>query len=511
MPLRDYQREMISRARKAFLRGAKRVCLQGPTGSGKTIIFTEITGSIFSTGKRIWIQAPRNELINQASNKLKDAGIPHGRIDAKHEESAAFRVHVVSKNTLLRRIEKGIVNPPDWLIPDECHIALDSQIKIWEKLNRPLMLGFTATPERTDGRGLSELYQELVMGPSLAYLVECGFLSEPEYYQPPLDGLDALATRGTEFVPSELEKFLEEKAVYGNALSHYENRAPGEPAIVFVRSVKEAAKTSRLWSQSGWKFENIDGSMTADQRLMLIDGLKDGRLHGLVSCDLLTYGVDIPNVSVISILRPTLSAALFFQMIGRGLRMFEGKGACKIFDHVNNLATHGHPLDPRDWAFDGVEKKRAKKADPELVARLCPNIDFLHCSKPTCAGCPHDDGTTRKQKMMRVVEAELVRANPRMKLQDRPPIQKAIYQHRISDAVHEYQQTGGCDPIGRLVKIAKELKFKPLWVYWKLSEGRHSVNVPLLHEIQKQMGCSKRWAWFQRKHISEKLAAKRRL
>ncbi len=112
MPLRPYQQETIDLSRLA-MRTQSRVCIQSPTGSGKTVVFTEIVKRVQKNGFRAWIMVPRNKLLNQASKMLSNAGIVHGKISAKMQESKAFSVHVVSKDTLIRRYHK-IKNPPDF-------------------------------------------------------------------------------------------------------------------------------------------------------------------------------------------------------------------------------------------------------------------------------------------------------------------------------------------------------------------------------------------------------------
>jgi superfamily II DNA or RNA helicase len=495
MILRPYQEKLIDDARAAFLRN-KNICVQAPTGAGKTVIFTEMVRRITKSGRRSWIMVPRNELLEQASDHLAEYGIPHGRIASGCEESRGYNVHVVSKDTLIRRYGK-IKNHPDILFSDECHIALDRQIEISEQLPETRIIGFSATPERMDGRGLSELYGELVMGPALHELVELGFLSNPLYYRFPLAGLDSLHTKGTEFDGDELAELFKSRRVYGDVISHYERLGQGRAAIAFCRNVAAAEETAHRFREAGHRFESIDGKMTKKQRQARLNGLRNGTLDGLTSADLLTYGVDVKNVKYIIHLRPTKSRALIGQMNGRGLRPFEND-QCIIADHVNNFDMHGHPLDPYKWNFTGTEKRKAKP-DPTMKYRRCPDT-FLYCTKSRCMDCGNNK-TGRKSRAEEVVDGELQLVGPGVKLQERPPEEKREYSDRIQSAV-----AGG--EIAELLKIAEKIGRKPIWVYHMMCKDRLTVNVPLLHEIRKIKGYKSGWAWFQQKEIEKKLGRK---
>lgn len=489
--------------------------MQLPTGAGKTVVFSEMVRSAVEGGRVVWIVVPRNELLLQASDQLSLVGVDHGRIAPGFEESLAFSTHVVSSSTLIRRWEK-IKRPPDFMIIDEAHLYFDRQVEIRERFPKTKFVGVTATPERLDGRGLSELYGELVVGPSLERLVELLYLSNLRYFAPPLDGLKQVHRRGTEFNPDELDALLTQRKVYGRVIDHYRKHADGKPALVFCRSVKSAAETAARFSEAGYRFENVDGGMSYRKRKTLIDGLRDGDLDGLTSCELVTYGLDVPRVEAVIMLRPTLSKALFFQMIGRGLRPWPGKRECVVLDHVGNLQEHGHPFSPYEWKFTGREKSRPRKAPNEAVLRLCPEIDFLYCDKSSCLGCEHNR-TGRRTRPIETVDTSLVEAGKAVKLHSRPSEEQREFADRINSAVtafhdgEENEETRiAHGPVGDLLDVARELGRDPVWVYWRLSENRKTVNVPLLSEIARQCGYKPGWTWFKRKQIGQKIEKQRR-
>jgi len=338
MKLRPYQTNTVNETRES-LKQNRALVIQAPTGSGKTPIVADICNKINANKKRAWIVVPRKELLKQGSEQLRAVNVPHGIIAPGQNESRAYLVHVVSKDTLIRRYNK-IKNWPDVLFFDECHLYLDRQIEIVSHLpESSKIIGLSATPERLDGRGLSELYNDWIPGPSIPWLTERDYLTPLRYFSPPIEGLENIKRRGTEYDINDLNELLKRRKVYGEAIKHYKKNADGKPALVFCRDVKSAYETADRFCDAGYKFFCIEGKMSGKKRKQLIEALSRGEIHGLTNCEIATYGLDVPRVEIGIGLRPTLSRALYFQMIGRILRPFPGKTHGIFFDHVNNLRT----------------------------------------------------------------------------------------------------------------------------------------------------------------------------
>jgi superfamily II DNA or RNA helicase len=474
--------------------------MQLATGGGKTFIFAEMSKSAQKHDQTVWILVPRNELLNQASEHLAAVGVVHGRIDAKHQESTAFNVQLVSKDTLIRRYDK-IKRPPTFIIVDESHLALDRYMEIADRYPEAKILGVTATPERLDGRGLSDLYETMVMGPTIKDLVELGYLSDIDYFAPPIQGLEKLHRKGTEYNADELDILLQTRKVYGESIRHYRKHADGKPCIVYCRSIKAAEETAERFCASGYNFASIDGKMTHKKRKILLDGLASGRLHGLTSVDLITYGLDVPAVKCIQMLRPTLSRALYSQMVGRGLRPTEDGSKCVIIDHVGNFLEHGHPLADYRWKFHGREKRKPNKEKDDLIVRLCPELDWMYCTKKSCVGCEHNK-TGRKTRKEEMIDLDLIKVKP-VPLKERPREEKKEFVDRINKAIIAFEKDGiKSGAVGELIAVAKKLGYNnPLWVYHKLQRGKHMINRPLLHEIAREKGFAPGWAYFQAKNL----------
>jgi superfamily II DNA or RNA helicase len=513
MALRPYQQQAITDLREKLGLWFKKIFYQLPTGAGKTVIFTEITRLAFAKDLRVWIIVPRRKLLRQASNHLRKIKIPHGVISAKSNESRAFKVHVVSLQTLTRRIANGkIKNWPDIMIFDEGHTNLDQQVKI-QNLAPPttIFIGVSATPERADGRGLCEAYEDIIYGPEFSYLVECGYLSRIRYFCPPFDF--KVKKRGDDYDPKTIEEILESRKIYGRVIQHYRENAIGKPTLVFCPSVKNAEETAQRFRDSGFGFESIDGRMSDGKLETILGAFEAGKLDGITSCDIVTYGLDIPSISNIIMLRKTMSRALFFQIIGRGTRPEDGK-VLTVWDHVGNFrelatgtAAEDDPVEKCfdvEWNFNGLEKSKKKKGEVVASLKLCQKCYMYYSGTGSCPHC----GTDREAKKIKYeeIDGRLIEIKGPIKLNEREPEERREIQDTIG-AIKDRVQAGSIidDDVKKMLDIAKDIGWNFMWVYWTLSEGMSVVNIPVLHSMRRALGYKQGWVWMQQKTIENRL------
>jgi superfamily II DNA or RNA helicase len=196
LSLRNYQQQAIDDLRAVYARGASAVLLTMPTGAGKTVVIAAATAGARAKGNRVLVVVHRRELLRQASAKLKAAGVPHGIIAPDHPETDDV-VQVASVQTLARRLDR--LSRFSLIIIDECHHAVAS---LWARLlaaqPQAKVLGMTATPERTDGRGLGSVcggpFDGLVVGATVAELIAAGHLVETRTFAP-AEGPDLTGVR----------------------------------------------------------------------------------------------------------------------------------------------------------------------------------------------------------------------------------------------------------------------------------------------------------------------------
>lgn len=374
--LRPYQEQNVAEILACLARGESPLYVL-PTGGGKTQCFVAAVDAVGEAGWESAIFVHRKELLRQASKRLAQIGIPHGVI-MPGCDLTSHRVHVASIDTVgarfdslkpwLRRLHLGIA--------DEAHHAVATK---WDRVLQmlPRRLGVSATPCRTDGKGLGEtgLFQRLVKGPGIRALTEAGYLAPAVVYAPPT-GLDLskVAKRGGDYVIGQLAGLVDVDILTLTAVRWYGRKCMGQPAVVFCTTVEHAKHVAEAFATHGWRARSVDGSMRDADRDAAIGGLADGSVQVLTSCELIGEGLDIPAVSAAILLRPTESTALYLQQVGRALRPHADKAAATILDLVGNTARHGMFDAERQWDLKGGLKGLERAVAGTWRCRNCHQV-----------------------------------------------------------------------------------------------------------------------------------------
>jgi DNA repair protein RadD len=292
--LRDYQEAAVQAVRDSFRAGHKRTLLVSPTGSGKTVIFSYIAAGMARNNKRILIVAHRRELLKQISAALKKVGVSHAVLSGGTMGIPTANVVVASVFTLVRRMK--MMKPFDLIIGDEAHhfTPQSSWGKVVEGFPTARVLGVTATPERLDGKGMGQMFDDMVMGPTVSELTAQGFLSHALVYAPSAPDLGGVGTRMGDYVSKQLEEAMDKSVITGSAVKHYGKHAPGKRAIAFCVSVKHAKDVAQDFRESGYAASHIDGGMDDTERDGVLAKFETGEIQVLTSCDLVSEGFDFP-------------------------------------------------------------------------------------------------------------------------------------------------------------------------------------------------------------------------
>lgn len=410
MILRPYQTDIIGEVRQRLSEGLRAPLIVSPTGSGKTVMFSHIADGAGKKNKRVWILVHRAELVEQTSRTMREIGIHHGIIAAGWPVDPLPHVQVVSVQTVVRRT--GGLIPPDLIIVDECHhSAAGTWGKILAAFPKAVRLGFTATPERLDGKGLSDAFDCLIRGPEVAWLIEQGFLTQPKYYAPPNQlNLDGLHVRAGDYARDETAAMMDKPSITGDAVSHYRRICDGAPAVAFCASIAHAEHVAQAFNAAGYRATTLDGTLDRIERRKRVRGLADGSIQILTSCEIISEGFDIPVVSAAILLRPTKSLGMHLQQVGRVLRIAPGKKHAYILDHVGNCLRHGLAEEERDWSLEGRKKRKKKGSDEDAPpVRQCPKCYACHVPAPHCPECGHTYEI--KTREIEQKEGELVELN----------------------------------------------------------------------------------------------------
>lgn len=444
--LRDYQADMIERTRASLTRH-RRTLLQAPTGAGKTAIACYMMAAARERGLSSVFLVHQNELLQQTSRALWHNKIEHGLI-ASGRGSTPLPVQLASVMTLKNRLDR--YQPPALIIIDEAHRALaPSYLQIAEAWPPAAIVGLTATPQRTDGKGLGHLFNDIVLGPSIRYLIGEGYLCDYELYGLPVQAdMSAVRTRAGDFDTAQAERAVNKPKITGDAVEHYRRHAPGEKAVVMCVSVDHARAVAEQFNAAGIQAEAIHGG-SAD-RDGIISRFESGPTDVLTSVQLLVEGVDLPCISAVIWLRPTQSLVVWMQGNGRGLRPHGSKQRLKIFDHVGNWQRHGLPCLDREWSLEGRVKRARQTDEDQISVQVCQDCFFAFMSG--ASECPHCCAAVPvKRRVIDVADGEL------QKIRNAEAVEAMARQRR--------QEQGSAKNLRELIQIGlnREMKNPSGW------------------------------------------------
>lgn len=359
--LRDYQQRCVDTIIKKARDGIRRQIVVLATGTGKTVIFSHLPTLVRDKGKKTLIIAHREELLDQAKEKLLfvDAtlkiAIEQGDRRAKDEfPNNDYDVLIASVQTIGRENSKRIkqFDPNEFglIVIDECHHSTASTYtnvlryfdmvkgEVKEKHGR-ILLGVTATPDRADHIGLDTVFDKMTFTYPLRQAIEDGFLVDIKAHDvKTASDLSGVHTRMGDYVGKELSEALNNPERNRLIVESYNEIAPGSKAICFAVDVEHTKELTRVFNSAGIPAEYIIGDTESEERKETFQRFKDGTTRILVNCAVLTEGYDEPSIETVLMTRPTKSSVLFSQMLGRGTRLHDGKEHLTLIDFVDNAA-----------------------------------------------------------------------------------------------------------------------------------------------------------------------------
>ena len=427
MLLYGYQHDCI-RELLRLSKTYKKLLLSVPTGGGKTVIASAIVQRYMSIGGMSLFCCHRRELIEQAANTMREADCQPSIIQAGATDMVVRQSHplkIASIPTLHSRIRRWSRDnrPPPWkinlIIWDEAHhMAANTWKQISEylrKINPDMVeIGLTATPARTDGKPLGEYFDILVQGPSVADLVDTGYLS-PFIAVAPATPLkkerEKMKIKMGDFSAQDQAKRIQnhEKVLANSAIALYKKHSAGEPAIFYGVDIEHSQRTAERFRDAGVPAGHVDGKMPIDQRERVIKDFRDKKILVLCNVGIVSEGFDVPEATTIIFGRSTQSLTLWLQACGRALRQVPGKVA-KIIDQGWNVNSLGLPTKEHRWSLDAMTD-----ADPggEGLAdterrKLCPDCEVYvdPVIVDSEARCPRCDALIYKIEQQSAVELE---------------------------------------------------------------------------------------------------------
>jgi DNA repair protein RadD len=412
MTLRPYQQTALADARQAYRDGARRVLMVAPTGAGKTVIAATAIASAAAKGRSILVVAPRREIVAQTSAKLTAAGVRHGIIAAGQRNPwPNAPVQLGMAQTVRKRLQRRAIATPTLVVVDEAH--LDEWAPIAEAFPLAHYLLLTATPLRSSGRSWHGLADALVEVETVAGLVAAGHLVEPVVYSaqsPDLAGIRRGA--GGELSATQAGARYQASAIMGDTVQQVLTRCAGLRVLVFASSVAHSQALDDAMRAAGLRSAHIDGTTHPALRDSILADLAAGHLHVVTNYGCLCEGLDVPTVGAVVVARATQSESLWRQMVGRGLRPASGKDHCVIIDQGGNAYRHGHPLAPRVWTLDGIDRAPPDEDAPPSC-RTCAECQAIYpATDATCPRCGSVQVVTPRKPPKVLTRAELALLRP---------------------------------------------------------------------------------------------------
>lgn len=368
MELRPYQQDLYDKTVQSFRKGNRRVLVVSPCGSGKTILMAQMAAKSQANGKNVWVILPRQEILEQTLETFRNCDIPLNTIYVGMAISTANRIDELP--------------PPDLILFDECHISVaDTYWKIVDAAKNAFIVGLTASPCRTDNKPLGSLYETLVEGVTVRWLIDNKYLAPYEYYSVTVADLSGVTNC------DDASEWLMKPAVYGDIIKSWRRLADGQPTVIYCASVKHSKETADMFVKAGIKAVHFDGTTPYDERKNIVERFRGGEINVLCNCDLISMGFDMPDIGCVVMLRPTQSASLYIQQSGRALRYKPGKTAI-IIDAVANFARFQLPDEPYEWSLDvPIKLRKAINEEGDFFIRSCPKCFMVFKTAPVCPYC----------------------------------------------------------------------------------------------------------------------------
>lgn len=399
--LRPYQAESIDKLYEYFSAYTGNPLVVLPTGTGKSVVIATFVREALAAypDTRILILTHVRELIAQNFQALlrawpeAPAGIYSAGLSRKDIRAQILFAGIQSIHRHAERVQRC-----DLIIIDEAHLIANADSGMYRKFIREVglfndgltkVVGFTATPYRLDSgllcAGEDRLFTDIAFEFSILDAIKQGYLSPVTAKRTATQfDLTGVATRAGDYVQSQLEAALDRadktRAAVAEIVAAGADRGSW---LIFCAGVRHAENVRDEIRRHGIEAHTVTGSTPSGERSAILESFKRGKLRCVTNANVLTTGFDAPGTDLIALLRPTKSAGLYVQMVGRGTRLAPGKDDCLVLDFARNVERHG-PID----MIEGREPKKKGDKESEAPVRVCVVCQAIcHASARICANC----------------------------------------------------------------------------------------------------------------------------
>lgn len=388
-----------------------------PTAGGKTYVFGMVAEMFLKRRERVCVVVHKTVLTNQTIESIADTcGVRADKIgrlvDGKWTNPDADLL-VCMAQSLSSQIKSGRLDQEriGLVILDEAHRSVSPTfMTIVEhfKAEGAKILGVTATPERLDGKPMGNVFSTMVRGPSFGDLTKAGHIARPIYYAPSKDVLPHLKgvqkSGGDHAIAALSDRCIK---VVGKLVEQWELRRPKKGGtLIFAVDIKHAERIAKEFKENGHASVEVATSKNPEDVDAIFGRLKSGKTKVVINVMIAVEGFDAPDISCLVIARPTLSRALYIQMVGRALRVRSKRARPVILDHTTNTSIFGKAERYHAPELDEVSERPGYES--KTVERACPKCGRLTLAAgESCEECGYTFKASDKREVVNV-HGELV-------------------------------------------------------------------------------------------------------
>lgn len=353
--LYSYQKGAIDKIFQSFEESPEdyHLLYQLPTGGGKTVIFSEIVRQYLKHHKKkVLVMTHRIELCRQTSKMLTEFGVHNKVVESKANlsDQADYSCFVAMVETLNNRLHDNKLDISDigLVIIDEAHY--NSFTKLFKFFSQSFILGVTATPLSSNMElPMTDNYNELIVGETIESLIENKFLARAEMFSYNVGLTSLVVGANGDYTVKSSEDLYTDNGMLDKLIQAYEERAKGKKTLIFNNGINTSLHVYDTFKRAGYPIAHLDNTNSKKERATILKWFKNTPGAVLTSVSILTTGFDEPSVECIILNRATKSLTLYYQMIGRGSRIFKDKTSFSVIDLGNNFHRFGAWGDDLDW------------------------------------------------------------------------------------------------------------------------------------------------------------------
>jgi len=424
MLLRPYQEIAVNSAIDALDKHGNTVVV-APTGAGKTIMLSALIGQRCQTRRNVLVLQHRDELVNQNMDKFKriNPNILTSIVNAEEKDWNGDAVFSMVQ-TLSRPNNLDNMKVMDMIVVDESHhVVADTYTRIInyaKEINDKVeIVGFTATPNRGDKKGLREVFTNCSHQIEISTLIREGFLVTPKTYVIDVgvrSELENVRKTVVDFDMDQVARIMNKRAINQRVVSEWVDKANGRKTVVFCSTIAHAEDLCQEFVEEGVNAKIVTGNTDKTERREILEDLSSGDTQVVVNVSVLTEGFDSPPVSCIVLTRPCSYKSTMVQMIGRGLRTIDQnehpdivKTDCVVLDFGTSVLTHGSLEE--EVNLEGSQSELQGDA-PEKVCPECNSVVPLGVRE--CPMCGFEFGSNDNSQLeeFSMTEVDLLDRSP---------------------------------------------------------------------------------------------------